>query len=232
MTDDLIKRLRRYAGEVCLSTAAEIEAADALEVQDRRIAELECLLEDESKLAFDIDGSRRLLDGKLALANERIAELEKSEEHLGNILAMLHRDGGHYQGEHGTDNAVGEATMVWSELILRAEKTEADLAAARAAVDSVMAMADIWLGGSFSPEERLLYWRQWKLENASAIAAIAAARGEQPRPKLPTTGGPVSLWEAVGPGGDVCPTCEDRDWISSRLGDCPDCGGTGKKETK
>jgi hypothetical protein len=38
MTDDLIKRLRRYAGEVCLSTDDEMEAADALAAADADLA--------------------------------------------------------------------------------------------------------------------------------------------------------------------------------------------------
>jgi hypothetical protein len=47
-------------------------------------------------------------------------------------------------------------------------------------------------------------------------------------------GGDSSAWKAAArgeqPKSDVCPTCKDRDWINSRLGDCPRCGGTGKPE--
>jgi hypothetical protein len=45
MTDDLIKRLRRYAGDVCLSTDDEMEAAATIEAQAKRIAELEASAE-------------------------------------------------------------------------------------------------------------------------------------------------------------------------------------------
>jgi hypothetical protein len=40
MTDDLIKRPRRYAGEVYLSTDEENEMSDTLEVQANHLREL------------------------------------------------------------------------------------------------------------------------------------------------------------------------------------------------
>lgn len=53
---------------------------------------------------------------------------EKAETALGNLLAIIHRDGGHYQSEHGAEKAVEEAHQVWSRLISRTEKAEAELA--------------------------------------------------------------------------------------------------------
>jgi hypothetical protein len=34
---------------------------------------------------------------------------ETAERHLGNLLARVHGDGGHYQAEHGDDKAVSDA---------------------------------------------------------------------------------------------------------------------------
>ena len=192
MTDDLIERLRTETSNPDMDR----EAAAALEARDKRIADLGRLISDATGMTWQERCGR-----------ERI-RAEKAEDHLGNLLALLHRDGGHYQGEHGTDNAVGEATMAWSELILRAEKAEADLAAARAALDWMYRKWMYRLG-----EDRII-----PDEHA---AAIAAARGEKTK-------------------SDVCPTCEGERTISVKAANgfcsfrrtCPDCGGTGKKETK
>lgn len=35
-----------------------------------------------------------------------------AEQHLGNLLARIHGDGGHYQDEQGTEKAVADADMI------------------------------------------------------------------------------------------------------------------------
>jgi hypothetical protein len=45
---------------------------------------------------------------------DRIAPTETN--HLGNLLAVTHRDGGHYQSDHGTDKAVEDALRIISQL--------------------------------------------------------------------------------------------------------------------
>ncbi len=40
---------------------------------------------------------------------------------LGNLLAIIHRDGGHYQQQHGTKKAVDDAHAEWGRLITLAE---------------------------------------------------------------------------------------------------------------
>ena len=47
---------------------------------------------------------------------------------LSNLLAIIHRDGGQYQSEHGTAKAVTDAHQVWAELV-------AERNALRAALD-------------------------------------------------------------------------------------------------
>ncbi|MBV5322597.1 MAG: hypothetical protein JZU60_02030 [Ilumatobacteraceae bacterium] len=54
-----------------------------------------------------------------------IAERDALNNHLGNLLAVIHRDGGHYQDAHGTDKAVADAMLIVPNLIadLYAEKS-------------------------------------------------------------------------------------------------------------
>ncbi len=154
---DLITRLRRISPHWLTYNIAN-EAADALEKQAKRIAELE-----EELRYMHLDSDHKM---------EGIAHHYERAERAEAEAAVFREQSGHWHREFLSlvDRTAGKNVL----------RLEAELAAARGAVDSVMAMADIWLGGSFSPEERLLYWRQWKLENAAAISAIAAARGEQP----------------------------------------------------
>ena len=44
--------------------------------------------------------------------------------HLGNLLAMIHGDGGHYRDEHGTDKAVADAIDKYYSLLARIEELE------------------------------------------------------------------------------------------------------------
>lgn len=53
---------------------------------------------------------------------ERNKELER---HLGDLLAIIHRDGGHYQAQYGDQKAVDDAHKIWAGLITRAEAAEA-----------------------------------------------------------------------------------------------------------
>ena len=39
------------------------------------------------------------------------------EQHLGNLLAIIHRDGGHYIGKHGVDKAVKDAKVILGRLM-------------------------------------------------------------------------------------------------------------------
>ena len=41
---------------------------------------------------------------------------DKHYRYLRNLLAIIHRDGGHYVEEHGIDKAVEDAIAVWGEL--------------------------------------------------------------------------------------------------------------------
>jgi len=41
------------------------------------------------------------------------------KRHLLNILAVIHRDGGQYTGEHGIKKSVADAMKIVSDLVVR-----------------------------------------------------------------------------------------------------------------
>jgi hypothetical protein len=54
---------------------------------------------------------------KTAKAMDELADrCAKAEGHLGNLLARIHRDGEHYQSEHGTEKAVHDAEQLVAKL--------------------------------------------------------------------------------------------------------------------
>jgi hypothetical protein len=64
-------------------------------------------------LLSQIDALREQLALAEAVRASQVAGLtegaEKLRGHLGNLLAVVHGDGGHYEAEHGTDKAVVDA---------------------------------------------------------------------------------------------------------------------------
>lgn len=74
---------------------------------------------------------RTLLERNAALERER----DTARRHTGNLLARIHRDGGHYEGEHGTSKAVEDADLIISEMLVRAEAAEARLAEAMRVIE-------------------------------------------------------------------------------------------------
>lgn len=44
---------------------------------------------------------------------------DEAREHLGNLLAIIHGDGGHYQAEHGNEKATTDAIAKYYELRAR-----------------------------------------------------------------------------------------------------------------
>lgn len=73
------------------------------------------------------------------IARERDEALV-SERNLGNLLARIHRDGGHYQETRGTLKACVDADLVVSELLAKADAlaaAEARVKALREALDAI-----------------------------------------------------------------------------------------------
>ena len=144
MTDynDLIERLTQF-GEQGFPIA--LQSADAI---NELVAERDDM-HDALTVAY------------LAGAKKWKARAEKAEADLGNLLAIMLGDGGHYQQECGTDSALKEATELWYAYISLADNLKTDLAVAQAALRH----ADTcdWM---------------WKLHHAPAIAAARAEGGE------------------------------------------------------
>ncbi len=69
-----------------------------------------------------------------ALAEKAEAERDANAKWLGELLAVIHRDGGHYQSELGNEKAVAEAHRIVARLI-----TERDEALARVSMAYEMA---------------------------------------------------------------------------------------------
>ena len=66
---------------------------------------------------------------------ERLAAAEKCRRMLENLLARIHRDGGHYTAQHGMEKSFEDAEHVWASLIQRAEEAEKERDATKAEFD-------------------------------------------------------------------------------------------------
>jgi len=53
------------------------------------------------------------------------AELAATSKWLGELLAIIHRDGGHYSQERGWQKSVNDAHLIWADLIGKAEELAA-----------------------------------------------------------------------------------------------------------
>jgi len=76
---------------------------------------------------------KRLRDAlrKLFIKPLRDAERERDEARrdLGEILAIIHRDGGHYTGEHGISKSVADAHATWAAMVAERDELKAKLEA-------------------------------------------------------------------------------------------------------
>lgn len=52
---------------------------------------------------------------------------DEAKRHLGNLLARIHRDGGHYEEEHGTEKAVKDADHIVAQLYTDVEYYKKEL---------------------------------------------------------------------------------------------------------
>ena len=69
----------------------------------------------------------------LEAENERLKQRHEAYvKMLGELLAVLHADGGHYQYEHGTEKAVADAITKHYELVKQLAEHKADAAKWRA----------------------------------------------------------------------------------------------------
>ena len=55
------------------------------------------------------------------------AEVVQASQQLGNILAIIHGDGGHHTADVGIDQSVNDAHIKWASLITENERLRAAL---------------------------------------------------------------------------------------------------------
>lgn len=77
------------------------------------------------------------LTAALLAAQDRVYGLQGERDCLGDLLAVIHGDGGHYQVEHGTDRACADAEKVVVNL-------RRDIAAIQESHDILVHSEDPW----------------------------------------------------------------------------------------
>lgn len=94
----------------------------ALRSLSARLAEAERELDTKAKLYRQ---ALRRAKAAEARASSLAAELNEARANVGNLLARIHRDGGHYAARHGTAKAVADADLIVAELFARKETPDA-----------------------------------------------------------------------------------------------------------
>lgn len=103
------------------------------------------------------------LINELEAASERMTRASDDAKHLGNLLAVIHGDGGHYQDEHGTAKAVADAE---AKVVQWLASDDAKAARLLGALEAITDMTyDSWTNGAVAGE--------------IAIAAVAASKGQK-----------------------------------------------------
>ena len=62
----------------------------------------------------------------IAEAKQELSDLRKENESASNLLAIIHRDGGHYQTKHGTVKSIKDAIKIWHDLRNQLEQANED----------------------------------------------------------------------------------------------------------
>lgn len=84
--------------------------------------------------------NHRTLAKVATLLERQQAALSAADQRLGNLLARIHRDGGHYVGEYGLDKACADADEIVATMY--ADRDEALFAARREALEEAAKVAD------------------------------------------------------------------------------------------
>ena len=94
------------------------------------------------------------------------AERDQARTELGNLLAVIHRDGGHYQSEHGTEKASKDA----QEIVVKWLRDSEELAECKRDKKRLDHINRAW------PNLNMKHLGQWD----DVREAIDAAMGEKP----------------------------------------------------
>ena len=99
------------------------------------------LLSHAVQLKIDLEFERRNVKRAEAYCSNMIETLREERDMLkallSNLLARLHRDGGHYEAEHGTAKAVVDAEKNWIILRQVDEARAAEIARLRSALHHI-----------------------------------------------------------------------------------------------
>ena len=86
----------------------------------------------QANVDFLIQSNRADILVLLEIHRKQVAELkaerDEARRDLGEILAIIHRDGGHYTGEHGISKSVADAHATWAAVVREREEAQAELA--------------------------------------------------------------------------------------------------------
>lgn len=161
---DVIARLRARLAEI----------AHAVGVDDCREG-LSCVPGPTERVVEEIRSMRR--------GRDRLAELER---HLGNLLARIHRDGGHHQNLVGTEQAVKDADaqiVAWLGQADKLAESQAREARLRSALEDAQKALDWegsnWPAGNGETARKASHRALDVLETASPSAALDAVRSVQ-----------------------------------------------------
>ena len=104
--DDEVSLQERLRDEITRTVALDVLHHDAA----NKIDALEAEVADYRKAADDQAMAHKVERDELMM---QVAALTKeSRPHLSNLLARIHRDGGHYEAEHGTEKAAQDADLL------------------------------------------------------------------------------------------------------------------------
>ena len=90
--------------------------------------------------SVDCDATDALMGEAAATLRAQAAEIERlqdsldllrrqhavTDQCLGNLLATIHRDGGHHRAENGDERSTEDAIGLWADLMAQGEKAESD----------------------------------------------------------------------------------------------------------
>lgn len=148
-----------------------------------------------------------IVEGWKARAEKAEDERDANAKWLGELLAVIHRDGGHYQSQHGDEKAVDESHRIWARLITERDEALAQVAAAYEAAARRTESEDVeYPSGTIDMEGEELREILRALTPAHAKAALEAYGREKVR--------------------------EGMKWAAEIIrGCCPECQGTGVRDS-
>ena len=77
-----------------------------------------------------------------------VEERDEARRDLGEILAIIHRDGGHYTGEYGISKSVADAHATWAAMVAERDALLVRVDCLRGALRRLLLSRDAsWTGG-------------------------------------------------------------------------------------